>query len=59
MSEDKRKRNLTVEQVKEHLDNIERFAKFHTAYSSMSHDESLAYSKRLIIDAFKELKGER
>lgn len=56
---DKRKRHLTVEQVKEHLDNIEHCTKVHTVYGSMSHAKSLAYSKQLIIDAFKELKGER
>lgn len=54
---DKRKRNLTVEQIKEHLDNIEHCASlYNSPYATQAHANSLAYSKQLILDNFKELK---
>ncbi len=56
---DKRRRNLTVEQVKEHLDNIEHCAHVYSVTNNASHLNSLTYSKQTILNAFKELKGER
>lgn len=54
---DKRERNLTVEQVKEHLDNIEYCVSMYNANGHMNYRKSLLYSKQAILNAFKELKG--
>ena len=52
------KRNkLTIENLKHHLDNIEHCAKIDTTYGSVSHANSMAFSKQVIVNAFKALKG--
>ena len=48
---------LTLEGLKHHLDNVEHCAKVDTKYESASHANSMAFSKQVIIDAFKALKN--
>lgn len=50
---------LSLEGLKHHLDNIEHSTKMYKAYGFEEHAYSVKLSKQIVMNAFKELKGER
>jgi len=49
--------NLSIEGLNHHLDNVEHCTKMYKAYGLKGHADSLAFSRKVIVDTFKELKN--